>query len=390
MRLALALVAVLSLPGCASGPLAPFVELTVDAARDAERAAALGSVDSVRYVIHVSIDGLRPDAVERQPLSVLPHFTRLRREGAWTHDARTDADLRKTLPNHATQLTGRPVLGDDGHQWTANVDPPRGTTLHSNRGAYVASVFDVVHDAGLATAAYVSKSKFSLFRLSYDAEHGAPDATGDDDGRAKIDRFRLDGDTDALVRRLVAETRAEPAAYTFLHVRDPDWRGHIFGWNVRTGSRYLRAVQDADARLGQLFDLVDTDPRLRGRTVLIVTSDHGGSGRTHYSRREAHYTIPFYVWGPGIPRSDLYADNPETRADPGSASPGYDADPQPIRNGDAANLALAFLGLEPVPGSTIGRVPLAVVPPGTEPAEGTAEPAAAEPAGAPVSGRPQR
>ena len=379
-RLALGLSFVL-LSSCSLGPLAPVVELTPDAAGAARRAAALGSADSVRYVFHVSIDGLRPDAVERQPLDVLPHFTRLRREAAWTHNARTDADLRKTLPNHTTQFTGRPVLGEAGHRWTANTDPPRGATLHSNRGAYVASTFDVVHDAGLRTAAYVSKRKFSLFRLSYGADHGAPDQTGADDGRAKIDRFVNDGDTEALVRRLVAETRAEPAAYTFLHIRDPDWRGHIYGWSVRTGSRYMRAVQDADARLGQLFTLIDTDDRLRGRTALIVTADHGGSARSHYADRHPHYTIPFYVWGPGIPRADLYAVNPE-RADPGAEAPDYDAAQQPIRNGDAANLALSFLGLGPVPGSTIGREPLAVVPSETQPGV----------AGTPVapSGAPQR
>lgn len=350
----------LLLTSCVAGPLAPLVELTLDEARAAERAERLGSADSVRYVIHVSIDGLRPDAVERQPLDALPAFTRLRREGAWTHNARTDADLRKTLPNHTSQLTGYPVLGEDGHRWTRNTTPPPGTTLHSNRGAYVPSAFDVVHDAGLGTSAYVSKAKFSLFEASYDAAHGAPDETGDDDGRAKIDRFVCDPDTEELTQRLAYHARLAPSAYTFLHVRDPDWRGHVYGWSVRTGSRYLRAVQAADARLGQLFDLVETDPRLRGRTVLLVTADHGGSGRLHYAERTVNYTIPFYVWGPGIAPGDLYARNPD-RADPETANVPYDADRQPIRNGDAANLALSLLGLDPVPGSTIGKDPLVVV-----------------------------
>ena len=357
---ALLLACLLVVAGCVSGPLAPILDLDPrpDAVR--QRVEGLGVADSVRYVIHVSVDGLRPDAVERLGASV-PAFTRLRTEGAWTHDARTDVDYRITLPNHAAQLTGRPVLGPDGHGWTVNTDPEPGVTLHSNRGAYVASVFDVVHDAGLRTAAYVSKSKFSLFDVSYDAEHGAPDETGDDDGRDKIDTFVYDPSTESLVRRVVADLQANPAAYTFVHLRDPDAAGHLFTWSMRRGSRYLRSVQDSDARIGTLLDTVESDPRLRGRTVVIVTADHGGTGRGHRADRELHYTVPFYVWGPGIDRADLYTLNPE-REDPGARQVPFDAARQPVRNGDAANLSLAQLGLSPVPGSTIGRKPLHIRP----------------------------
>ena len=305
-------------------------------------------------MIHISVDGLRPDAVTRQSAAALPAFTRLRVEGTFTQNARTDADYRNTLPNHTAQLTGRGVVGPDGHNWTVNSDPAPGVTLHSNRGEYVASVFDVVHDAGLRTAAYVSKSKFSLFDTSYDAAHGAPDETGEDDGRDKVDTYVYDPDTDRLTDRVVADLAANPAPYTFLHLRDPDATGHWRTWSVRTGSRYLAAVRRADDRIGRVLEAVEADPRLRGRTAVIVTADHGGSGRGHSSERVEHFTVPFYVWGPGIPSADLYAMNEDTRADPGTENVGYDAPRQPVRNGDAANLALGLLGLDPVPGSTIG------------------------------------
>ena len=352
---ALVLILLLGLPGCLLlGPKDPIARLDPRPGALQERPGGVGDIDSIRYVIHVSVDGLRPDAVQRQKAEALPAFARLRTEGAFTQNARTDADYRITLPNHTAQLTGRPVAGAEGHSWTVNVDPDPGVTLHANKGSYVASVFDVAHDAGLRTAAYVSKSKFSLFDISYDEEHGAHDRTGADDGRDKIDVFVYESDTAELVERLASDLRTSPSAYTFLHIQDPDETGHLWSWSVRSGSPYMRAVRTADARIGVLLELIETDTRLLGRTALIVTADHGGRERGHAPERAEDYTVPFYVWGPGILPADLYVLNADTRADPGRANVGFEAPRQPIRNGDAAALALDLLGFGPVPGSTIG------------------------------------
>jgi len=315
--------------------------------------AAFSQPGTVRHVIHISVDGLRPDAVTRQGPGRLPNFYRLRTEGAITDNARTDYDYGNTLPNHVAQLTGRPVLGEGGHHWTTNRDPRPGQTLHSQRGAYVASAFDVVHDAGLRTGVYASKSKFILLDRSYDAMRGAPDVTGDDDGRDKIDAFVYDTDTEDLVERFARDMASQPHAYAFLHLRDPDTQGHRFGWRMWNWHPYMRAVRRVDALLGRVLDLVENDPRLAGNTAIILTSDHGGSGHRHGADNAEHYTVPFYVWGPGVPTGDLYNLNQGLRGDPLGGRPGFDAQLQPIRNGAAANLGLALLGLDPVPGSSI-------------------------------------
>lgn len=310
--------------------------------------------DAARYVIHISVDGLRPDAVTRYQPDELPNFHRLRREGSFTDRAHTDANYSNTLPNHVAQLTGRPVRGEAGHNWNTNKDPQPGETLHTRKGSYVASVFDVAHDHGLRTGAYVSKSKFVLFDRSYDETNGAPDRTGADDGRDKIDTFVIEAKTKRLVARFVEDMQTNPYHYAFIHLRDPDSKGHIYGWRMWKWHPYMRAVRHVDGLLGQIFDLVDNDPRLTGNTTIILTADHGGTGHDHRDGNPEHYTIPFYVWGPGVPAgSDLYALNEGVRQAPENGRPGFDAALQPIRNGCAANLALSLLGLGPVPGSSI-------------------------------------
>lgn len=307
--------------------------------------------ESDRYVILISVDGLRPDAVTRQSPDELPNFYRLRGEGAFTDNARTDTDYINTLPNHIAQLTGRPVLGEKGHNWTSNGDPGD-ATLHTRKGEYVASIFDVVESADLRAGVYVSKPKLALFNESYDGV--APDAEypSADSLNGNIDRFVYDSDSEDLTQRMVRDLRADPTAFTFLHIREPDSKGHLWSWSLISWSPYMRAVRRVDRMLGYVLDGIEADPHLAGNTVVILTADHGGKGWGHGSKtRPEDYTIPFYVWGAEVEAGDLYEINRLSRRDPGVAHPGFDADLQPIRNSDAANLAASLLGQGPIPGS---------------------------------------
>ncbi len=312
------------------------------------------------FVIHISVDGLRSDAVTALGPKHAPNFYRLRTEGVFTDNARTDADETVTLPNHTTQITGRGVAGDNGHNYTMNKTPSPRATLHTNKGAYVSSVFDVVHDNRLSTCLYASKEKFVLYHQSYNEIHGALDSTGEDNGRNKIDAYVFSEETNDLVNSYLIAMKRSPYNYCLIHLRDPDSAGHGHHWDVATGSEYLNAVAKIDRQLGAILQTIDDDPILNRKTTIIVTSDHGGrqDTTTHRPSSDAeNYTIPFYVWGSGVAKgADLYKLNENQRADPATARPTYAEPIQPIRNGDAANLALMVLGLGPVPGSTINAL----------------------------------
>jgi hypothetical protein len=347
-------------------------------------AAAAAADTQVDYVIQISVDGLAANLLlTRIDTPGYENLKRLRDEGASTFDARTDYTQTWTNPNHASMLNGRPAEqpalqantvhhgfldnGEPDPSWTYHGPPPCGSPSHCNPNvSYIHSTFDVAHDNGRVTALYPSKSKFVIIEWSYDADSGAPDTTGPDDGTDKIDFYvnkesgsPLNGS--AMHADFLADMAANHFNYTFLHYRDPDSAGHNSGWG---NAEWDAAVQDVDDYLGDIFNLIAADPVLNGHTTIILTADHGGQGSNHADPSvPSIYTIPVFVWGPGVEAgADLYALNPTSRQDPGAPiapggapqpRPDYDAPGQPIRDGGMGNLALSLLGLPPIPGSTI-------------------------------------
>lgn len=323
---------------------------------DADRAA--GGFD---HVIVISVDGLRSDAMLVLSPRQAPALHRLM-AGSSTLNARTDPDYTTTLPNHTAMLTGRPTSGERGHGWTDNDDPPPGENLHTRKGEHVAGAFDVAAAASVRTGLVANKSKFILYARSWGETGGDESAppSGESERRKTLEHYSrsktIEGVCDDALAFLARH--ADERSILFVHLSHTDAVGHDHGWDMTENSPYLRSVRETDAQIARILDAARTLEGLAGRTAVILTADHGG-GAPFKSHLRAHmwinYIIPFFVWtGDDAPHADLYELNAATRRDPGLARPDPDADPHPIRNGDAANLALRLLGLPPVPGSVFG------------------------------------
>lgn len=323
---------------------------------------AIAAPGRIKHIIHISVDGLRGDFLRtliESPDSPYVTFQRLRAEGAVTFNARCDYALSLTVPNHTTMLTGRPSLAepplppDLQHGYTANTSSFT-TVLHQagSPPGYKASVFDRVHDHGLRTGLFVTKNQLFFYNHSYGPEHGAPDTTGEDNGRAKIDvAFVKHADSPAMVARFLSEMEDSLPAYSFLHFAEADYAGHSSGW---TSPQWRQAVLLIDTQLGLILKALDERPALKAATALVLSADHGG-GEPYYTHVDPQYvenvTIPLVLWGPGLPQSaDAYTLF-SNRYDPGSRIVSNTDPHQPLRNGDTGNIALALLGLPPIEGS---------------------------------------
>ena len=255
----------------------------------------------------------------------------------------------RTLPNHTSVMTGRPVAGASGHQVTFNED--NGSTLAATAGHYVAGVFDTVHDHGGSTALYSGAPKLDFLERSWNGTNGA---AGHDrrEQRPGQDRHLPPGrGFGRPPRHCVNQLATNPKTFNFIHLAATDSAGHQYGF---MSSQYLDAVKEVDTHIGQILDAVAGNPTLAGNTVVIVSADHGGLGLSHEDPTAIdNYRIPFFAWGEGVPAgADLYALNSD-RANPGPSQPAYTAALQPIRNADSTDLVTELLGFGPVPGSTI-------------------------------------
>jgi hypothetical protein len=290
----------------------------------------------ITRVLVISVDGLNPDAITQLGAAGTPMFHLMMSEGAWTFNARTEVEQTVTLPNHTSMLTSRRIdKTRGGHGVTWDDDRLRPRTVQAAAGHPVASVFSRLEGAGLSTAMFATKTKFSLYPRSWPA----------------IDRSLILLDNRELRRQAGGDLSDTTRAFTFVHFSAPDLAGHASGW---LSPAYLTAVKKTDRQIGRLFSVLFRDPEQRDHTLLVVTSDHGGQGTTHSTASAyADYRIPFLVMGGGVPAGvDLYDLNP-TYADPGTTRPGYAAPRQPIRNGDVGNLVLDVLGFPPLPGSEL-------------------------------------
>lgn len=94
----------------------------------------------------------------------------------------------------------------------------------------------------------------------------------------------------------IAYWRENRPALTFIHLDNVDHAGHAHGWYSK---EYYRAVEEADAYIGQVLDMIDA-LSARESTFVLVTSDHGGTKHGHGKNSLAEIQIPWILSGPGV------------------------------------------------------------------------------------------
>ncbi len=223
---------------------------------------------SIKHVVIISVDGLRPEALEQ---ANTPVFDALRLGGAYSPTAQTTLPS-VTLGGHASMLSGMDTVkhGLDWNDYLPKRGKINGPTL-----------FSVAHTAGLQSSMIVAKPRLQHIILP-----------------GSVDKYIYGGATDRQVVEAATEVIKDGLPdLLFIHLPDVDSEGHVTGWLSPT---QLRVVSRTDAFIGRLIASLQENGYL-AQTLLLITSDHGGLGKKHGSDHPAEMTIPWLAFGPTVP-----------------------------------------------------------------------------------------
>lgn len=226
-------------------------------------------IPALSHVVILSVDGLRGDIALR---ASAPTLRALLARGSFTMWART-TDVAVTLPSHMSMLTGVPP---EKHRVDWNDDQP---------GRYPAwpTLFELARQAGYSTAMAAGKSKFHAFQ-----EPGALDWSYVPSASVATDASVAD--------TAVATIALHRPGVLFVHLPGVDSAGHRYGWGSQ---EQLDAITVADASIGRVLDAL-REEHLMDSTLVIVSADHGGAGRSHGGVDPRSRFIPWIAAGPGV------------------------------------------------------------------------------------------
>jgi hypothetical protein len=229
------------------------------------------------HVLIIGVDGLSPEGIER---AEAPNLRRLISQGAWTMRARAQLPTSSSS-NWASMITGAApqahgVTSNDWERDARTIEP-----THTGHEDIFPTIFSRV------------RSEVPGARIASIYEW---DGFGRLTERSVMDLDRRCTSPEEAAQAAVAWFSQGEPTLTFVHLDHVDGAGHAFGWSTEP---YLQAVERADTLIGQMLAGLE-DAGLRNRTVVIVSSDHGGLGTGHGGESMKELYIPWIIQGPGV------------------------------------------------------------------------------------------
>ncbi len=237
-------------------------------------ASPVAAQPPAKKALLIGIDGCRPDALLA---AKAPHLHGLIKDGCFSDHAQT-VDLTISGPSWSSMLTGV--------DWKKH-----GVRDNSFKGADFAAFPHL------------------LARYKKARPHGFAASVAHWDGIAKIiteadhaTTHKTGAETAAVASKVLAEKDAD---LVFVHFDDVDGAGHKHGFSPKE-AKYLDAIAQVDGHVGDLLKAI------RGRKnydkedwLIVVSTDHGGSGKGHGQNIPEHRTIFLIVSGKSAARGTI-------------------------------------------------------------------------------------
>ena len=269
-------------------------------------ATIAGAAPLAQHVVVIGLDGCRPELLHDHATGALQ---RLWQEGAFTWNAEA-AVPSVTQVNFAGILTGSTPArhGIDQVAW----DHPSSPKLKVK----TSTIFEVLARNGRSAAAFLGHEKLYPVETRAAADAGVHFEHSPHGAKAAA----------PLAARYLREHQP---AFTFIYFGDLDGAGHHDGW---MSPHQIATMAEINRGVDLVFAAIE-ETAMKGNTVVIVTADHGGHGKSHSQGTLEDRQIPWICWGSSVRRATELCDCESGR----------------IQNLDTAPTALYVLGLAPPP-----------------------------------------
>jgi predicted AlkP superfamily pyrophosphatase or phosphodiesterase len=234
--------------------------------------------EPLQFIV-IGVDGMSPDGILN---SITPNMDRLMTLGSYSLTASAILPTSSS-PNWASMIMGSPpaVHGIESNRWDRK-DIVKDTFCGGDTGETVPTIFRVLREQ------YPDK-KIACFHDWNDfGRLVEPGIT------SKIKDLKGPENT---MHSAIKYIENEKPFFTFIHLDHVDHAGHRYGHGSK---KYYQAVSKADELIGDMLSALQENG-LWESSFVLVTSDHGGKGRGHGGDSPEEVTIPWILFGPGIP-----------------------------------------------------------------------------------------
>jgi predicted AlkP superfamily pyrophosphatase or phosphodiesterase len=255
-----------------------------------------------KHALIVGIDGLRVDALQE---AATPEIDSLIAAGTVTYDAFAGGEL-----GEATQ---QPTFSGGG--WSSVLTgvwvDKHGVMFHAfddaNFDAYphfFGRVREMNPNAYLSSFVTWTPINESILPSGDPDEAFSPEA--DDSAEGDI----------AVTVAVVAHLGSQTPDVLFVHLDEVDHQGHVSGYSI-TVPEYMNAIETVDAQIGQILEALRTRETYDAEDwLVVVTSDHGGTGVSHGGQSDEERTISLIVNGGSVVGGETISPGPGHTAVP--------------------------------------------------------------------------
>lgn len=243
-----------------------------------------------KHFVVLGFDGMSPSGIQN---ANTPIFDELIKNGAHTFHARAVLPTSSS-PNWASMIMGAPPKEHEIHSNKWKHEHIRKKSFCGRKkGEIFPTIFGVVKNQKPETKIACFYHWNGFARLTDKEAFHTLDNTANE----------------ILTAKKAAEYIVkEKPGFLFLHFDHVDHVGHDIGHGT---PEYYKAVERADSLAGVVIEALK-EAGIFDKTVLLITSDHGGKGKGHGGNSIEEIEIPWIISGPGIKKGYKITETVET------------------------------------------------------------------------------